>query len=168
MWTKFRPQINKKYDLKSPSKKQLKLIPFKAENPCSQSWTYSKNDGGLFKITLFLDSQRYWKTSLELFILERFSEPKSTPDREKLASKSSSKVFHFLIRFYIDFVSNLDPQTEPKIVYFLSVSALVVSPAPFWRQECSKSAPRQAQRSIFEHVRLSFGRFWSKWWQFRT
>ena len=93
------------------------------------------------------------KVTLRPFILERFLDSKSTQDPEKELSKSLQKSRRFLIRFFIDFGSILDPTGHPKIVYFSLNFALGVALGPSWRQEGAQSAPGQLQRSIF----LKFG-----------
>ena len=93
------------------------------------------------------------KVILRPLILERFLEPKSTQDREKVLSESLQKSSRFYIRFFIDFGSILDPTGHPKIEYFWLNFALGVALGPSWRQEGAQSAPGQLQRSIF----LEFG-----------
>ena len=111
---------------------------------------YSKNDGGLFKITLFADSRGDRKNYPGPLILERFLEPKSPQDRENMVSKSLQKSSLLFISFSTDFGSILDPTSHPKINYFSSIFALGVALGPSWRQEGAQSAPRQLQRSIFQ------------------
>ena len=91
--------------------------------------------------------------TLRHLILEWFLDPKSSKNREKVVSKSLQKSSRFLIRFFIDFGSILDPTGHPKIEYFSSTFALGVALGPSWRQEGAQSAPGQLQRSIF----LEFG-----------
>ena len=88
--------------------------------------------------------------TLRPLILKRFLEPKSTQDREKVLSKSLQKSCRFLIRFFVDFGSILDPTGHPKIDYFSLKFALGVALGPSWRQEGAQSAPRQLWRSIFQ------------------
>ena len=66
--------------------------------------------------------------TLRPLILERFLDPKSTQDREKVLSKSSQKSSRFLIRFLIDFGSILDPTGHLKIPDFSSIWAPFGSP----------------------------------------
>ena len=58
------------------------------------------------------------KRTLGPLILERFLEPKSSQDPKKVVSKSFYKFLQFLISFFIDFDSILDPPGDPKIRYF--------------------------------------------------
>ena len=83
-------------------------------------------------------------------ILERFLDPKSTQDREKVISKSLQKSSRFLIRFVFDFGSILDPTGHPKIKYFSSIFGLGVALGPSWRQGGAQRVPRQLQMSIFQ------------------
>ena len=76
--TKLRAKIDKKFVLKTPSKKQLKNIPFEVEDGCSKVEKSSKNDGGSFKITLLAYSQQGKKTTPRPLILESF------PNRPKI------------------------------------------------------------------------------------
>jgi len=85
-------------------------------------------------------------------ILERFLEPKSTQDRKKWHSKSLQKSTRFLIRFFIDFGSILDPTGRPKVQHFSSFFALGATLGPSWRQEGTQSGPRQLQSSIFHEI----------------
>ena len=85
-------------------------------------------------------------------ILERFLEPKSTQDRKKRNSKSLQKSTRFLIRFFIDFGSILDPTGSPKIKHFSLIFTLGATLGPSWRQEGAQSAPRRLQSSIFQEI----------------
>ena len=87
--------------------------------------------------------------TLRHLILERFLEPKSTQDREKVFLKSLQKSSQLLISFLVDLGSILDPTGHPKIEYFSLKFALGVALGQTWRQEGAKSAPRRLQRSIF-------------------
>ena len=58
-------------------------------------------------------------------ILERFLEPKSTQDREKVVSKSLQKITRFVVSFFIDFCSILDPTGHSKIHIFHKILLLV-------------------------------------------
>ena len=90
---------------------------------------------------------------LRPLILERFLEPKSTPYREKVLSKSLQKSSQFFIWFLIGSGSIFDPTGHPKIEDFSSILALGATLGPSWRQEGAQSAPRQLQRSIFLEFR---------------
>ncbi len=95
--------------------------------------------------------------TLRPLILERFLEPKSTQDREKVLSKSLQKSSRFFIRFLIDFGSILDPTGHPKIEYFSSNFALGVALGPSWRQEGAQSAPGRLQGSISQEFGTILG-----------
>ena len=97
------------------------------------------------------------KVTLGPLILDRFSDPKSTQDREKLISKSLQKSSRFLIGFFIDFGSILDPTGHPKIWYFSSIFGIGVALGPSWRQGGAQSVPRQLQRSIFQEFGTILG-----------
>ena len=97
------------------------------------------------------------KVPLRHLILERFLEPKSTQDREKVLSKSLQNSSRFLIRFFIDFGSILDPTGPPKIDDFSSIFALGATLGPSWRQEGAQSAPRGLQGSIFQEFGTILG-----------
>ena len=68
------------------------------------------------------------------------------------------------MRFSFHFGFILDPQGDPKIVYFSVVFAPVVALAPSWRQEGPQSAPRQPRKSILLNFLPFWGRFWSEFW----
>ena len=78
------------------------------------------------------------KVTLRPLILERFLEPKSTQNREKVFSKSLQKSSRFFIRFFTDFGSILDPTGHPKIEYFSLNLAIL---APRGCPKCSRTAP---------------------------
>ena len=97
------------------------------------------------------------KVTLRPLILERFLDPKSTQDREKVVPKSLQKSSRFLIRFLIDFGSILDPTGHLKIQDFSLIFGLGVALGPSWRQDGAQSAPRQLQRSIFQEFGTILG-----------
>ena len=90
------------------------------------------------------------KVTLRPLILERFLDPKSTQDREKVVPKSLQKSSRFLIRPLTDPGPILDPTGRLKIQDFSLIFGLGVALGPSWRQEGAQSAPRQLQRSIFQ------------------
>ena len=90
------------------------------------------------------------KPTLRDFILERFLEPKSSQDREKVVSKSLQKSTRFFIWFFTTLGSILDPTGDPKILYFSCFSNS-------WRQEGLQSDPRHLQRSIFQEFGTILG-----------
>ena len=98
------------------------------------------------------------KVSLRPLILERFLEPKSTQDREKVLSKSLQKSTRFFIRCLIDFGSILDPTGHPKIEYFSSNFALGVALGPSWRQ----GAPKVLQDGSKGRFSTNFVPFWAE------
>ena len=115
--------------------------------------------GGLFQITLFTYSQQGRTSDPEILILERFLDPKSTQDREKVVPKSLQKSSRFFIGFFIDFGSILDPTGHLKIQDFSLMFGLGVALGPSWRQEGAQSAPRQLQRWIFQEFGTILGSF---------
>ena len=58
IWTKIRPKIDKKFVSKAPSKKHPKNIRLRSKFDAFKVGKYSENEGGLFKIVLFVYSQR--------------------------------------------------------------------------------------------------------------
>ena len=95
--------------------------------------------------------------SLRPLILERFLDPKSTQDREKMLSKSLHKSGRFLISFLFDVGSILDPLGHLKIVHVSLIFAPGATLGPSWRQESGQSAPRQLQKLIFQEFGTILG-----------
>ena len=102
------------------------------------------------------------------FILEKFLEPKSTQYRKKRNSKSLQKSTRFLIRFFIDFGSILDPTGSPKIKHFSLIFTLGATLGPSWRQEGAQSAPRRLQSSISKKNVPFWGQFSKDFVRFRS
>ena len=98
------------------------------------------------------------KVTLRPFILERFLEPKSTQDREKVVPKSLQKSRRFLIRFFIDFASILAPTGHLKIWDFSLIFGLGVALGPSWRQEGAQSVPGQLRGRFPQN----FGTIWGR------
>ena len=90
-------------------------------------------------------------------ILDRFVDPKSTQDREKVVSKSLRKSTWFFITFCINFGIIWDPWNHLKILYFSCFLGLAVALGPSWRQKRAQSAPRQRPRSIFQEFGTILG-----------
>ena len=94
---------------------------------------------------------------LRPLILDRFLDPKSTQDREKVVSKSLRKSTRFFITFCTNFGIIWDPWSHPKILYVSCFLGLAVALGPSWRQKGAQSAPRQLQRSIFQEFGTILG-----------
>ena len=94
---------------------------------------------------------------LRPLILDRFLDPKSTQDREKVVSKSLRKSTRFFITFCTNLGTIWDPWSHPKILYFSCFLSLAVALGPSWRQKGAQSAPRQLQRSIFQEIGTILG-----------
>jgi hypothetical protein len=97
------------------------------------------------------------KVTLRPLILKSFLDPKSTQHQEKVVPKSLQKSSRFLIRFFIDFGSILDPTGHLKIQDFSLIFGLGVALGPTCRQEGAQSAPRQLWRSIFQEFGTILG-----------
>ena len=96
---------------------------------------------------------------LRPLILDRFLDPKSTQDREKVVSKSLRKSTRFFITFCTNLGTIWDPWSHPKILYFSCFLSLAVALGPSWRQKGAQSAPRQLQSLIFQEFAPFWGQF---------
>ena len=108
-----------KVPLKSTfGKTTLKVAPLSRKSMLSKLKNIAKTMEGRSKSHFSHIRNKVEKVNLRPFILERFLQPKSTQDREKVLSKSLQKSCRFLIRFLIDFGSILDPTGHLKIQDF--------------------------------------------------
>ena len=101
------------------------------------------------------------KVTLRPIILERFLDPNSTQDREKVVSKSLQKSLRFLIRFFIDFGSILDPPGPQNSTFFIIFCSWCHSwaiLAPRGRPKCSKTAPELDFPRNLVHFGVNFRR----------
>ena len=123
----------------------------------SKSNNIAKRSEGCSKSHVSHIRNKVEKVTLRPLILERFLDSKSNQHREKVLSESLQKSSRFLIRFFVDFGSILDPTGHPEIEYFSSKFALGVALGPSWRQEGARSVPRELQRPIFQEFCTIFG-----------
>ena len=87
---------------------------------------------------------------LRPLILDRFLDPKSAQDREKVVSKSLRKSTQNFMTFLQNSGTIWVPRSHLEILRFSYFLGLAVALGPSWLQEGAQSATRQLQGSIFQ------------------
>ena len=98
------------------------------------------------------------KSTLRPLILERFLDPKSSQDRQKVVSKSLQKTRRLFITILLDFEDILDPTGDPKNLYFSSFLWLAAALGSSGRQEGVQGSSRSR---FFKNL----GAFWDRYWR---
>ena len=123
---------------------------------------YSKNDGGLFKITLFAYLQRGWTNDPETphfgSVFGSKIDPRSRKSRFQIATKIKSIFYYFLYQFSY----HLGPLEPPKNLVFLMFSKSCCRSwailTPKGCPKCSKTAPEVDFSRIWYHFGVNFQR----------